>query len=60
MLNLRPELMEEYEAKLKVNREQEIKVMKINFENECERCHKVYNVNVSKKCPDGSNHSPKY
>lgn len=36
--------------------------MKINHENECINCHKVYNINVNKKgsCVGGLEHNPKY
>lgn len=59
-LKINPELMTKYEAKLKVNREEEIKIMKINSENECKVCGKVYNVNVNKNgaCSNGKEHAP--
>lgn len=50
------ELMENYEKKLKENEVKEIEIMKINCENRCKKCEKVYNVNVNKAgaCGNGS------
>lgn len=36
--------------------------MKINHENKCKNCDKVYNININKEgaCPKGSKHAAKY
>ena len=54
--------MEKYEAKLVFNENEEIKIMKINHENKCSKCDKVYNININKEgsCPKGGKHVGKY
>ena len=54
--------MARYEEQLKVNEQKEIEVMKINNENKCDQCGKIYNVNVNKAglCKPGQAHTPKY
>lgn len=34
--------------------------MKINHENVCTKCEKMYNVNVNGACSKGGNHKGKY
>lgn len=54
--------MEKYEAKLVFNENEEIKIMKINHENKCSKCDKVYNININKEgsCPKEGKHVGKY
>lgn len=59
-LGIRKDLMEKYEAKLVSNEQEEIKIMKINHENLCAKCDKIYNVNVNGECAKGGNHKGKY
>ena len=59
-LGIKKDLMEKYEKKLISNEQEEIKIMKINHENLCTKCDKVYNVNVNGVCPKGGNHNGKY
>ena len=61
ILGIRKDLMQLYEVKLLENRKKEIEIMKINNENECQLCGKVYNINVnSAKSCNGGKHAPKY
>ena len=61
-LGIKGDLMQKYEVQLKINEEKEIQVMKINNENKCSACAKVYNVNVNKPgvCSPGNPHQPLY
>jgi hypothetical protein len=59
-LGIRKDMMEKYEAKLVSNEQEEVKIMKINHENLCTKCDKVYNVNVNGACAKGGNHKGKY
>lgn len=61
-LGIKKYLMDKYETKLVFNENEEIKIMKINHENKCSNCDKVYNVNINKEgaCPKGGKHLAKY
>lgn len=61
-LGIKAPLMQKYEQQLLVNEQKEIEVMKINNENKCSACSKVYNVHVNKAglCSPGKPHEPKY
>jgi len=54
--------MEKYENKLVFNENEEIKIMKINHENKCSHCDKIYKININKdgSCPKAGKHTPKY
>ena len=60
-LGIRKDLMVKYEEKLVVNRKKEIDIMKINHENECKNCGKVYNINVNQpKACSGKPHEASF
>lgn len=61
-LQIRADLMQKYETQLQINTEKEIATMKLNNENKCVSCSKIYNVNVNKAgmCAPGKAHEPQY
>ena len=60
-LDIRADLMGKYEEKLQSNRLKEIGIMKVNNENECSVCGKVYNIHVKQpKVCGGNPHQPTF